>query len=139
MTHDHSLEQQADRAAAAGQFATARQFLEQAVRADSTNAGLWSKLSAMRKAAGDLRGALDALDKTLAVTPLDYSALLARAFILERMGDPRSGQEFGNALSQAPKDADLPTSMLPAITHARTKWAQYQGRIEDRAGRFEGR
>ena len=127
-----TLEEQADRAAAAGQFAVARQLLEKAVQAADANAGLWTKLSAMRKADGDLSGALEALDRTLAAAPLDYSALLARAFILERMGDPRAGVEFGNALAQAPDDSDMPAPMRSAVAHARTKWNEHQSRTERR-------
>ena len=65
------LENEADRAAGAGDFARARQLLEDAPKADPESARLWSKLSAMRKASADLAGALDALDRALAITPLE--------------------------------------------------------------------
>ena len=59
---DETIEQAADRAAAAGDFAGARTMLEHAVEADGSSHGLWMKLSAMRKASGDLKGALAAID-----------------------------------------------------------------------------
>src|SRR5947209_6324890 len=61
------LEQAADKAAAAGDFAAARALLEQAVQADGATQHLWMKLSAMRKASGDPRGALHAIDQSLAL------------------------------------------------------------------------
>jgi len=102
MVEARALEEQADRAAAAGQFAAARSLLEQAAEGGSTGFSLWLKLSAMRKASGDLRGALAAVDRALALSPLDFSALLSRATILDGLGDPAAGEEFGNALAQLP-------------------------------------
>src|SRR5437016_342351 len=89
------LEQAADKAAAAGDFAAAKSLLEQAVQADGATHHLWMKLSAMRKASGDPRGALQAIDQSLALNPLDFPALLSRAMVLEIVGDPAAGQEFG--------------------------------------------
>ena len=115
MDDSDSLEQQADRAAAAGDFARARESLEQAVARDGANPALWAKLSAMRKASGDAQGALDALDRALAINPLDFSFLLSRALILERLGDPQAAIEFGNALAQAPADEEVPPPMRPTL------------------------
>ena len=102
MAQANILEEQADRAAAAGQFAAARALLEQAVQSDEVTIDLWMKLSAMRKASGDLKGALAAIDRALGLSPLDFSALLSRAVILDGLGDPNAGEEFGNALAQLP-------------------------------------
>src|SRR4051794_2471707 len=102
------LETQADQAAAAGKFAAARSLLERAVESDGGNAALWVKLSAMSKAAGDLKGALSAIDRALAISPLDFSSLLSRALILEALGDPGAGEEFGNALAQLGPDEPVP-------------------------------
>ena len=98
---DETIEQAADRAAAAGDFAGARTMLEHAVEADGSSHGLWMKLSAMRKASGDLKGALAAIDRALAISPLDFPSLLSRAVILDQLGDPSAGEEFGNALPEA--------------------------------------
>src|SRR6266496_4007473 len=132
---EETIEQVADRAAAAGDFARAREILEQAVGQDETSQGLWIKLSAMRKASGDLKGALAAVDRSLALSPLDFSALLYRAVLLEAMGDPDAGEAFGNALAQAPPEQDVPAPMKPALAHARNQWEAYQARIEERLQR----
>jgi aspartyl/asparaginyl beta-hydroxylase (cupin superfamily) len=132
MTEIQGLEEQADRAAAAGQFDAARTLLEQAVQDAEADPGLWTKLSAMRKVSGDLAGALTAIDRTLALTPLDYSALLSRALLLEKMGSPQAGAEFGNALAQAPDDGELPAAIKSALAHARQKWSEHQQKVEQR-------
>lgn len=132
MTDARALEDQADRAVAAGQFAEALGLLEQAATAPDCKPALFAKLSAMRKAAGDLNGALDALDRLLAASPLDFSALLSRAMLLERLGDPQAGAAYGNALTQAPPDADLPPAMRQAVDHARAQWDEHQRAVEER-------
>jgi len=126
------LEQQADSAAAAGDFRQALALLEQAATGPDCGSALLGKLSAMRKAAGDLGGALAALDRLLAQSPLDFSALLSRAMLLEKMGDPRAGAEFGNALTQAPDEGEIPPAMKAAVAHAREQWAEHQAKTEER-------
>lgn len=130
MNATEDLEAQADRRAAAGDFAAAKALLEQALKADAVSPELLAKLSAMRKASGDLRGALEALNRALVLSPLDFSALLSRALLLERLGDPKAGNEFGKALAQAPADSTIPPPMKPALAHAREIWSAHQARQE---------
>jgi predicted TPR repeat methyltransferase len=108
---DETIEQAADRAAASGDFASARSMLEGAVEADGAKHGLWMKLSAMRKASGDVRGALAAIDRSLSIEPLDFSGLLYRAVLLESLGEPEAGEAFGHALALAPADDLIPAPM----------------------------
>lgn len=130
-----TLEQDADRAAAAGDFSGAREMLERAATADGSSPGLWMKLAAVRNASGDMSGALAAVDECLALSPLDASALLFKASLLDRLGDPRAGQQFGHALAQLPDDSELPEPMKPAIAHARRRWREYQEEVEARLQR----
>ena len=125
-----TFEEQADRAAAAGQFGAARSLLEKAVQADSSSADLWTKLSAMRKASGDLKGALAALDRGLALNPLDFSSLLYRAMILDALADPTAGEAFGHALTQAPPEDQIPEPMKPAVAQARKRNEEYRTSLE---------
>ena len=127
-----NIEKAADRAAAAGDFASARSMLEQAVKSDDSKQELWIKLSAMRKASGDIRGALAAVDRSLAISPLDFSALLYRAVLLDALGEPTAGEEFGNALAQAPPDEQIPEPMKPAVAQARERWEMHQAALERR-------
>jgi aspartyl/asparaginyl beta-hydroxylase (cupin superfamily) len=130
MENGPTFEEQADRAAASGQFGAARSLLEKAVQADSSSADLWTKLSAMRKASGDLKGALAALDRGLALNPLDFSSLLYRAMILDSLADPLAGEAFGHALTQAPPEDKIPEPMKPAVAHARKRNEEYRTSLE---------
>ena len=130
MTQTQTLEQQADQAAAAGQFAAARSFLEKAVERETPSTGLWMKLSAMRKAQGDMNGALEAIHRALAISPLDFSALLSRAVILDQGGDPEAGEAYGQALAQLPPDEEVPATMKPVVAHARKRRDEYRKTLE---------
>ena len=130
MTTIGNLEAEADRRAAAGDFGGAKSLLEQALETGDSSPELLAKLSAMRKASGDLKGAVDALNRALVLSPLDFSSLLSRALLLERLGDPKAGYEFGKALAQAPDDSAIPALMKPALAHAREIWSAYQARQE---------
>jgi len=125
-----TIEQAADRAAASGDFARARSMLERAVEADGSSPELWMKLSAMRKASGDLHGALVAVDRSLAIEPLDFAALLYRAVLLEGVGEPQAGEAFGQALALAPPEDQIPPPMRSIVNHARARWSQFQSSRE---------
>ena len=128
---DTAVQDEADSAAAAGDFARALRLLEEAVKRDEGSADLWMKLTAMRRAAGDATGALKAVEKALALSPLDFSALLSRALLLERLGDPSAGEAFNRALAQLPPEGRLPPAMSKAVEHARRKAAEHQAAIEE--------
>lgn len=130
MNQANLLEEQADAAAGAGQYATARSLLEQAVQSQPDHLGLWMKLAAMRKASGDLGGALAAIERALAMSPLDFSALLSRAVILDSLGDPNAGEEYGNALAQLPPDEQVAEQLKSAVAHARKRWETHQRSLE---------
>jgi aspartyl/asparaginyl beta-hydroxylase (cupin superfamily) len=131
MTETQTLEEQADRAAAAGQFGAARSLLERAVQGDDASIDVWTKLSAMRKASGDLRGALTAIERALALSPLDFSALLSRAVILDGLKEPGAGEAYGQALAQLQSDEDVPAPMKPAVAHARKRRDEYRKTLQD--------
>lgn len=129
---NETIEEAADRAAAAGDFVGARAMLERAVQTPGSSHELWMKLSAMRKASGDVSGALAALDQGLAIKPLDFSGLLYRAVLLENLGDPQAGESFGEALALLPLESDIPVPMKPMIEHARSRWSACQQAQEER-------
>lgn len=120
-----SIEQDADRAASMGDVAGAARLLEQATESDPGRFMLWTKLSAMRRASGDLPGALAATDRGLALQPLDFSLLLARAMLLDRLGDARAGEAFGHAVAQAPEESEMPPAMRPVFQRAKDRAASH--------------
>ena len=127
-----SREEQADRAAASGDLATARLLLEQAAQAPGSDPSLWFKLSALRRAGGDAAGALAAVEQFLAAEPRDFAALLHRAMLLEQLGDRRCDQAFGHAIAQLPPGTDVPKPMRSAVAHASERWELYSRSIEER-------
>jgi aspartyl/asparaginyl beta-hydroxylase (cupin superfamily) len=132
MTDIQTFEERADRAAAAGEFGAARSLLEQAVQESESTVNLWTKLSAMRKASGDLTGALQAIEQALALSPLDFSALLSRAVILDGMKAPGAGEAYGQALAQLQSEDDIPAPMRPAVAHARKRRDEYREVLRSR-------
>ncbi len=125
-------ELEADRAAQVGNYKLARSLLEEEAGSNGSSLSVWVKLSALRKGAGDLSGALVAAERSLAIAPLDFTSLLQRAVLLDQLGDARSGEAFGQALSQAPQAADVPPPMRDALAHARVRWDQHSIAIEQR-------
>jgi aspartyl/asparaginyl beta-hydroxylase (cupin superfamily) len=123
-------EREADRAAAAGDFVTARALLEEAALTNGSDAALWVKLSALRKVCGDPQGALIAIERSLAFHPLDFTGLLQRALLLEQLGDRHAGEAFGNALAQLSPGVEVPAAMRSVIAHAREQWARHSAAAE---------
>jgi aspartyl/asparaginyl beta-hydroxylase (cupin superfamily) len=130
-----ALEEAADRAAASGEFGAALALLERAVDSRSDSTGLWMKLSAMRKAMGDQKGALEALDRLLAVAPGDVPALLSRAVILDNLADPDAGEAYEQALAHVPDDADIPAEFRAITAHARKRRDEYRITLERYLGK----
>lgn len=126
------LERAADREASAGNPAAAAHLLELLLEQEPQRPTLWVKLSAMRRALGDLKGALAAVDRALTIDALDFGALLARSFLLERSGDARAGDAFSIAVAQAPSEESLPAAMAQALGYARRKSDEHRARTEQR-------
>ncbi|HMC91764.1 MAG TPA: aspartyl/asparaginyl beta-hydroxylase domain-containing protein [Allosphingosinicella sp.] len=120
-------EAEADAAAGVGKLAEARRLLEAAVSETPDRAEAWLKLAAMCRATGDLPGGLAAVSRALAVDPLDFSALLSKAVMLERMGRTgEAGQAFGHALVQRPPADKIPPALAGVIEHAETAYREHQ-------------
>ncbi|MFN2474421.1 MAG: aspartyl/asparaginyl beta-hydroxylase domain-containing protein [Sphingomicrobium sp.] len=125
-------EAKADSAAQAGRFGEAAKHLEQAIAADPGSSAIWSKLSAMRRASGDLQGSLAAIDRALALKPLDFSFLLVRAMLVERTDPVGAGEAFAAAIAQLPAEEQVPKPMAAAVAHARTRAAEHAADSETR-------
>ena len=124
-----ALVRDADKAAAARNFAEAVSFLEQAVAISPDDASLWMRIAAIRRGSGDAAGALDAVHKALAITPRDFTALLMRASLLQKLELPGAGEAWGHALAQRPP-RDLPEQMAPIVQEAEQRYAAWQAEKE---------
>jgi len=123
------LVRDADKAVAARDFARAVSLLEQAVAISPADRTLWMRIAAIRRGAGDASAALDAVHKVLAIAPRDFTALLMRASLLQKLELPGAGEAWGHALAQKP-ERDLPEQLTPVIAEAEEKYAEWQAKKE---------
>ena len=120
-------EQEADRAAARRDFATARRLLEAAAKATPGRLETWLKLASMSNAAGDATVAMRCVDAALRLDARDFSALLMRASLLERAGlVDAAGLAFGEALANLPSAEQLSPAMQAGADKARQRYAAFQ-------------
>jgi aspartyl/asparaginyl beta-hydroxylase (cupin superfamily) len=107
-------------------------LLEALVEQQPDHLDAWLKLAAIRRASGDVDGALDAISGALRIDPLHFMALMSRARILESAGRLRQADRaYVRALAQLPDDEAVPPTMQPIIDHARRRSDGYHARVSD--------
>ncbi|MFL5297421.1 MAG: aspartyl/asparaginyl beta-hydroxylase domain-containing protein [Phenylobacterium sp.] len=85
----------------------------------------------VRRALGDLPGALAALDEALEIDPYDYVALLSKGAIVERLdGEKEAAAVYRNALKVGPADDLLPPPLKAPTERARAVVARTQEALE---------
>ncbi|GAA0324171.1 hypothetical protein GCM10009087_38070 [Sphingomonas oligophenolica] len=122
---------EADRALAAQDLPRALVLLRQAAEAQPDSLAIWMRLAGVTRAAGQPRAALDAIHRALAVSPLDFTALLMRASLLERLGDTNAGEAWGHAIAQKP-DGNLPPQLAAALADGERRHAAWLDQREAR-------
>jgi aspartyl/asparaginyl beta-hydroxylase (cupin superfamily) len=123
----------ADHALASGSLTQARAILEEAARLDPPSPDFWQRLATLRKMGGAPGLAIEAIDRALALSPLDFVNLLMRAHLLDGMNHPEAGEAYGRALAQ-PRPNPLPPMFQQTIARAETLWAQHQQSMTSRLG-----
>ena len=125
-------EAEADAAAQSGRLGDARRLLEAAVRATPERRETWLKLAAMCRGTGDNDAAMSSVSRALALDPLDLSALLMRAMLLERMGrQAEAGEAYGHALAQRPP-GEMPSALGAMLVHAEQSYRRFQDGLLER-------
>jgi len=109
---------EADRAASAADFDRAIELLLEAARKEGTDPSLWLRIAAMQRARGEPQAALEAVHRALSFAPLDFTALLMRASLLQRAGDAGAGEAWAHALAQRP-DGELPPQLAAVVAEAK--------------------
>lgn len=108
-----------------GDRAGALTLLEETLDRQPGSHDLHLNLAMARRAGGDLRGAVHALNGALAIDPYSFLALLSKGAVLEQMGHPRQAADtYGNALKLAPPEANTPAGLKAPIARARTVVAE---------------
>lgn len=123
----------ADQAMAGRDFGRAAALLEQAATFEPSDLSLWMRIAAMRRASSEPARALEAVHKALAINPRDFTALLMRASLLEKLGHPDAGESWGHALAQRPS-TDLPPQLQAVVAQAEQRYAAWQDQQERRLG-----
>lgn len=133
MNHAPQLVAEADRAAAGRDFARAQALLREASAADPGNGAILLRLAGISRAVGQVDAALDAVHRALALAPLDFTALMMRASLLDAAGDPRMGEAWGHAIAQKP-DGDLPPQLAAVLAEGELR---HRAWVDQRAARLE--
>jgi aspartyl/asparaginyl beta-hydroxylase (cupin superfamily) len=115
---------QAERALGAGDLPTASQLLEQAAAERPDDSSLWLRLAAVHRGAGKPRLALNAVYEALKLAPLDFTALLMRASLLETVGDAGASEAWDQALSNKPA-GELPAQIASVVAHGEQRHAEW--------------
>src|SRR5665213_1582910 len=94
----------ADAAAARGDLQGARARLEQAVRLQAGDVGLWMSLAGCCRGLGDHEAAAAAVEAALRIDPRAFLALLMKASLIEQGHARLAAIAYGVALTQVPPD-----------------------------------
>ena len=130
-----SLSAQANEALARGELEQAIALLQQAADAAPDDPATWLKLGSLQRAAKRPAKALAAIERGLALTPLDFVLLVMRASLIERMADPRAGEAWGQALAQRPAGT-LDLQLAAAVAQGEechASWLAYRAARMERA------
>src|SRR5947207_3205720 len=115
---------QAERALGSGDLPTASQLLEQAAAERPDDPGLWLRVAALHRGGGKPRLALNAVHQALKCAPLDFTALLMRASLLEALGDAGAFEAWEQALANRPA-GELPPQVASAVAHGEQRHADW--------------
>lgn len=115
---------EAERAVRSGELQSAVSLLEQAASERPQDPALWLRIAAMKRGTGKPREALAAVQKALAIAPLDFTGLLMRASLLDRLADPSAPEAWGNALANKPS-GDLPAQLAAIVAQGEQKHSEW--------------
>jgi aspartyl/asparaginyl beta-hydroxylase (cupin superfamily) len=126
-----SLTSSADAALSAGNVSEAKRLLTDATNKEERDPALWLRLAAVNRAAGDPVAALAAVTRALAISPLDFTALLMRANLLDRLAPSQAPEAWSQALAQRP-EGQLPPQVAAMIELGERKVEQWRAAREER-------
>ena len=114
----------ADRAAGAGDLKLAQTLLSQAAE-DADDLSILLKLAGIQRATGQPDLALESVHQALKIAPRDFTALLMRASLLDRLGDAEAPEAWAHAIAQKPT-GELPAGLMNAIAQGEKRVAEWQ-------------
>ncbi len=114
----------AEKAVASGNLEAGATLLQQAAESQPDDPELWLRIAALDRGRGRPRPALDAVHRALAIKPLDFTALLLRASLLDAIGDDSAPEAWGNALANKPP-GELPSPVAEAVARGERRHAAW--------------
>ena len=118
-------------ALARGDLKGALALVLEAERRIPADVGLKLQKAMVKRALGDLPGALEALDEALSLDPYDYMALLSKGALIERLsGEKAATPIYRNALKIGPPPEQLPPPLVAPTERARQVVARTQEALE---------
>lgn len=142
MASGSDLVADADRATASGDLARAQALLAEAAELDPGDIAPIIKLAGLQRATGKPKVALATIHRALALAPLDFTALLMRASLLDRLESPEAPEAWSHALAQRP-EGDLPAQLAQVVAHGEARVKSWLDTREERMieamGDVEGR
>jgi len=115
---------EAEKALGTGDVRLASELLERAVAERPDDPDLWLRAAALHRGAGKPRLALQAVHQALKFAPLDFTALLMRASLLEKLGDSGAPEAWEQALANRPA-GDLPPQLASVVAHGEQRQAEW--------------
>ena len=131
MTSGANLVAEADRAAASGDLQRAEALLSEAAETEANDSSLFLKLAGVQRATGQPDLALASVHRALALDPRDFTALLMRASLLDRLDHAEAPEAWAHAIAQKP-DGELPAGLLQVIAQGEQRVAAWQGQRNDK-------
>ena len=118
-THARTLTALGQRAFAQGDIESARAAFQRLVDADGSDPQQWISLALACQNLRDEPGEENAIQRALAVNPMDLPALLLRGKLFERKGNThQAARAYGAAASVSPPLERLHPDLRPAVSHA---------------------
>jgi aspartyl/asparaginyl beta-hydroxylase (cupin superfamily) len=137
-----ALLQDAERALGAGNLQGAAELLERAAAERPNDLSLWLRLAGIQRGMGRPRVALNSVHRALTLSPRDFSALLMRASLLDRLGDAEAPAAWGNALANKP-DGQLPPQLATVVAQGEKRHSEWldarEAAMKERMAASEGR
>jgi tetratricopeptide (TPR) repeat protein len=121
----------ADQAVSSGNLHLAQQLLAEATQVEPDNPGLLLRLAGIQRATGETQLALATVERALAIHPRDFTALLMRASLLDRLGRADALDAWSHAIAQKPA-GDLPGGIAKAIAQGEERIRAWQDARDQR-------
>jgi tetratricopeptide (TPR) repeat protein len=125
MANTADLMAQADLAAGSGDLERAQELLGEAAQLETNDLSLLLKLAGIQRATGSPELALATVHRALAVDPRDFTALLMRASLLDRLDHAEAPEAWAHAMAQKPA-GEPPTQLAQVITQGEQRVAKWQ-------------